>query len=234
MQCTIIDLADELYHLFEFYVHHDSPLACRIPGMPAGGDHALAPTETDEAEEMYIPLQIVLAGKLEFSHLHISTTLNMVVHTDESTSVIDSAVAYSISPMHSPTRVMIGEPVPLVFRVRWYAGTELTTGALSKHTGAGHTLLFCLLSAVVGAVGCYAWVVGVDVPRRLKRATLGMRGRGGDGGIIGNFGAPANGARGGYGGYGGFTGNGISRSGTGTPVGKGYGYGTEYGGKRKD
>lgn len=61
----------------------------------------------------------------------------------------------------------------------------------------------------MGAVGCYAWVVGVDVPRRLRRVTVGMKARdsGANGGIIGNFGANTDKMRGGYGGYG-FPGNG--------------------------
>jgi hypothetical protein len=108
--------------------------------------------------------------------------------------------------------------------VRWYAGAELPRTAITGQ-GAGHTMLYCVLSALVGAVGCYAWVVGVDVPRRLRRATVGMRGRDGGGANGGIIGAAAEKGRG-YGGYG------LPGNGNGHSVGALGGYG--YGGKRKD
>ncbi|KAI5303562.1 hypothetical protein KEM56_007420 [Ascosphaera pollenicola] len=34
MTCTFDSVSDELYHMLEFYVHHDVPLSCRIPSLP--------------------------------------------------------------------------------------------------------------------------------------------------------------------------------------------------------
>jgi len=168
---------------------------------------------------------IALAGKLESSHLHVNTNLNMLLHISSSSSApaIDSAAAYSTSLAESSAaRIVIGDPLPLRFRVRWYATSDLPPGEATKTASgpaAGHTILYCLLSALVGAAACYAWVVGIDAPRRLRHA----KSAGANGGIIGSFAAVAGDkARSGYAGYG-FSPNG----------GGGAGYGG-YGAKRKD
>jgi len=151
---------------------------------------------------------------MESSHLHVATRLNLLLHTSSNSRNIDSATAYSTSPLTNTIRLKIGDPLPLQFSVRWYDGSEIPRASLGRRGGApaGHTLVYCLLSAAVGAGVCYAWVVGVDVPRRLKRMTLGMRGR--DGGIInGVFNDKGRGLKG-YGGYG-FPGNGTSGGGGG-------------------
>lgn len=148
----------------------------------------------------------------------------MLLHMSSSDNpgAIDSAAAYSTSALESSTtRIVIGDPLPLRFRLRWYATSDLPPGEATKAAtvAAGHTMLYCILSALVGATVCYAWVVGVDVPRRLKHA----RNAGANGGIIGSFAAAAGDkARSGYAGYG-FPANG----------GGGAGYGG-YGAKRKD
>lgn len=154
------------------------------------------------------------------SHLHIAMSMNLLVHTTAgSEGVIDSAAAYATSAQQS-TRFVIGDPLPLKFRVRWVEGPVLPrVGFVSGEAeGAGKVLLFCVLSALVGAAGCYAWVVGVDLPRRMKRRSAAQ------GGIIGNFGAGEKGRGAGYGGY---SGAGVNGGGAGNGA---YGYG----GKRKD
>ncbi|KAA8901787.1 hypothetical protein FN846DRAFT_780989 [Sphaerosporella brunnea] len=222
LNCTLQSVTDEQYHLFEFYVHHDSPLSCRMRARPAGGRDTIVADTDETVSEEWVPLIVALSGKLESSHLHISTSLNLLVHLSASSpGVIDSAAAYSVSPALSATRLVIGDPLPLRFRVRWYPSPDLPSGGRSSGHGAGHTLFYCVLSAAVGAVGCYAWVVGVDVPRRLRRVTVGMRGRdggGANGGIIGAAAEKATRIPVGYG----FPGNGN---------GSGGGYG--YGGKRR-
>lgn len=188
---------------------------------------------------------IAITGKLESSHLHISMDLNLLVHVSAESPpgrTIVAAAAYSTSSAPpSMARIIIGDPLPLRFRVHWFEGAGLPSFARSRRgkTGggvAGHTLLYCILSAAVGAAGCYAWAVGVDVPRRLRWVAMGtgtgagmgmgmgMRARGkGDGGgsganggIIGGFGGAA---KVGYGGYG-YPGNGNGNS----VSGGGYGY----------
>ncbi|KAI5777790.1 hypothetical protein EDC01DRAFT_623613 [Geopyxis carbonaria] len=226
LNCTIPEVSDAMYHLLEFYVHHDTPLSCRIPARPLGGE-GVGGGEADT----YVPLIFALAGKLELSHLHISTALNVLLHVSpETPGVIDAAAAYSSSAADS-TRIVIGDPLPLQMRVRWYASADLPIGGgqrPSRQGGAGQTVGWCVLSALVGAAGCYAWVIGVDFPRRLRRMTVGMKGRDALG-IIGNFdGSNGGGTRGGKG-YGGYGFPGANGAGNG---GGGYGYGV--GGKRKD
>jgi len=34
IDCTIATLTDALFHLFEFYIHNDTSLTCRIPSFP--------------------------------------------------------------------------------------------------------------------------------------------------------------------------------------------------------
>ena len=151
---------------------------------------------------------------MDTSHLHIATAMNLVLHTDA--GAIVAAAAYSSNPMES-TRIVIGDPLPLRFRVRWYDGPQLPAArarAEASPEGAALTLVLCVASALVGAAACYAWAVGFGNRRR-----GGSVGAAGAQGIIGNFGA-----RGGYGGYGGPAANGAA-------AGQGYG---GYGSKRKE
>ncbi|KAI5816977.1 hypothetical protein BZA77DRAFT_233906, partial [Pyronema omphalodes] len=179
LNCTIPVVTDEMYHLLEFYVHHDSPLSCRVRARPQGIHRALIETEEGDSGSggiEWVPLIFGLTGKLESSHLHIANRINLLFHMASGLpGVIDSAAAYSTSAVSASTRIIIGDPLPLHFRVRWYESTNLPLGELRVNVihGAGHMLFYCLLSAIVGAVGCYAWVVGVDVPRRLRRVTMG-------------------------------------------------------------
>ncbi|RPB26021.1 hypothetical protein L211DRAFT_866938 [Terfezia boudieri ATCC MYA-4762] len=131
LNCTIPALTDELYHLLEFYVHADSPLSCRIPRRPPGGERDLLPSSSSSGGEEWIPLVISLSGKFERSHLHISNHINLIVHispdeldTTNSASnpgmVIDSAAAYSVSPLSpsAQTKIIPGDPLPLLFTLR--------------------------------------------------------------------------------------------------------------------
>jgi len=54
LNCTIESLSDETYHLWEFYVHHDSPMACRVPARPFTGDRSLNAEPGAETND-YIP-----------------------------------------------------------------------------------------------------------------------------------------------------------------------------------
>ncbi|KAK2759373.1 hypothetical protein FQN54_002851 [Arachnomyces sp. PD_36] len=86
--CTISSLSDSLYHLLEYYVHSDVPLACRVPTYPltqAGGE----PGNVDDASlfadggsdgPAFTPLTIALQGTLQLSHLHIWSDMNVLVH----------------------------------------------------------------------------------------------------------------------------------------------------------
>ncbi|PWW74345.1 hypothetical protein C7212DRAFT_359055 [Tuber magnatum] len=227
VNCTISFLSDEMFHLFEFYVHHDSPLACRVPARPLGGERDLE----GMSEEEYIPLVFALAGKLEASHMHLATNMNVLFHLTSPTSgVIDSGTAYSTSPMSSDlTRIIIGDSLPLRLKIHWFH----TLSPLSARSNGEHATMrlfgYCLLSAFAGGCGAYAFLVGWEFPKRLRRYAFDRRGGGGGaggaGGIIGNFG---NGT--GAGGGGGRVGYGYVLGVGGMSDGGGYGYS----GKRKD
>lgn len=49
LNCTIPVVTDEMYHLLEFYVHHDSPLSCRVRARPQGSHRALIETEEGDS-----------------------------------------------------------------------------------------------------------------------------------------------------------------------------------------
>lgn len=167
-------------------------------------------------------LVINLAGKLEKSHLHISTVLNVIFHTSEQYSgseeapgVIDSATAYSISPLTSSTRIIIGDALPLRFFIRWYAGISLPASDdaendWGKNRSNGghittHLLVYCLMTAGCTIVACTAYFLGWEFPRRLKRVRAG--------GSLGGF--PSLGVNGG--------GNGLSGISVGPGKAGGYG-----------
>lgn len=219
INCTIDFIDDPFFHLLEFYVHNDAPLTCRVPTQPL--PPAVLKDEFEKGtkdstdgqgslSEVYTPLIIALTGTLQLSHLHISTSLNMLLHAAPRSVApgnIAAATAYSIS-REPPTRVVIGDALPLRFSVRWYPNTQLPSGWAGV---GGHltfsTLVYCLTSALLSAAFCVAYFRGVELPRRLKshgKDRLGGMERGG----LGGYGL-VNGANGygpppasGYGGYG--------------------------------
>ena len=142
--------------------------------------------------EVYTPLIVALVGTLQRSHLHVSSSLNVLVHAapkSVSPGTIAAATAYSIS-REPPTRIVIGDSLPLRFSVRWYPNTLLPSG----WTGVGghltfSTLVYCILSALASAAICVSYFRGVELPRRLKshgKDRLGGMERGG----LGGYGMP--------------------------------------------
>lgn len=163
--------------LLETSANPYSPLTCRIPSRPITEDKTLHDAD-DQVGVMgtenshYIPLIVALTGVLQLSHLHVSNNLNVLLHAaPKSTApgVIDSATAYSVSHLSRNTKVVIGDPLPLRFSVRWYPTTSLPSG----WTGVGghlffSTVIYCLLSAGAATAICIAYFRGVELPRRLK------------------------------------------------------------------
>lgn len=98
INCTISSLPDELYHLLEYYVHSDVPLACRVPTAPLAPSAQAGPSpDTKKSENAdlspldnggpaYTPLTFALQGTLQRSHLHIWTDMNVLVHNIPSAS----------------------------------------------------------------------------------------------------------------------------------------------------
>ncbi|KAK3678307.1 hypothetical protein LTR78_001602 [Recurvomyces mirabilis] len=180
INCTIDFVDDPFFHLLEFYVHNDAPLTCRIPTKPlppspSKEEFEKGTTDLTEGQgslsDVYTPMVVALAGTLQLSHLHVSTSLNVLVHAAPKSvapGTIAAATAYSIS-REPPTRIVIGDSLPLRFSVRWYPNTSLPSG----WTGVGghltfSTLVYCLISAGASAAICLAYFRGVELPRRLK------------------------------------------------------------------
>lgn len=174
-------------------------------------------------------VQIVfsVSGKLEFSHLHIANRMNVIFHLSEP-GAIDSAAAYSTSPLTQATRIIIGDPLLLRFTVRWYSTTGL------PHMSDGHPpedvfriptpiIILIIIIGLLAAASATMW------KRKGKRGNP-------MGGIIGNVVGTGNGkgayGSGGYGdtGYSGFKGVSVRGGSSGS---NGYGYGG-FSGKRKD
>ncbi|KAK8207859.1 hypothetical protein BKA81DRAFT_281816, partial [Phyllosticta paracitricarpa] len=234
LNCTIDFISDPLFHLLEFYVHNDAPLTCRVPSHPLPGSIISRPDPSTDAGALgsqstaYTPLVIALTGTLQLSHLHVASTLNVLLHTSSKkapASSILAATAYSASDdddasasdsAHS--RIVIGDALPLRLRVRWYDGPSPPLGALSSSStpfsvggggcSARAVLFYCALSAGAAVAVSFAWWRGVEMPRRLVRGVAGGGyrygygyGAGKEARLEGGLGGNGNGARS-YNGYG--------------------------------
>lgn len=190
LNCTIPMVSDSFFHLLEFYVHNDVPLSCRIPSRPPAH---IAPGQTLETstvyQQDYVPLIFALAGTLQLSHLHVSTHLNILIHSTpkhhlhhHDSGVIDSGAAYSTSAFSRTTgpaaltkKLVIGDPLPLMLSVRWFPTPYLPreNGKVEWAGMRGHfratTFFYCIASALAGAVGSAACFFGIVLPSRLKR-----------------------------------------------------------------
>ncbi|OAA66831.1 hypothetical protein SPI_01407 [Niveomyces insectorum RCEF 264] len=234
LACTLASVSDPFFHLLEFYLHADAPLACRLATRPAPhietvGERPYEPT--------YVPLVVALAGALQLSHLHVATHLNVLLHSTpkhhihpHDSGVLDSAVAYSTSPLgpplglgpgpehetsgghdkarnlgHGPQRggqattdrttstttavepaaprdlhrLVIGDPLPLTFSVRWFPTPALPkTEGRVEWSGMGHhvgpsTVFYSLVSFLAGLIVSAVYFFGTVLPRRLKGRSLG-------------------------------------------------------------
>ncbi|KAK5991334.1 hypothetical protein PT974_09615 [Cladobotryum mycophilum] len=188
LNCTIPFVSDPFFHLLEFYIHSDAPLSCRVPARP----HAHVEVIGEKLpEQEYIPLIFALAGTLQLSHMHISTHLNVLLHSTpkhhqhaHDSGVLDSAVSYSTSPLSHMTgsftkKLVIGDPLPLSFSVRWFPTPALpkTEGKVEWQGLGGHiyasTVFYGLVSFGAGALVAGMYTMGVVLPRRLKGRTMG-------------------------------------------------------------
>ena len=122
--CTIDSLSDSLYHLLEYYVHSDVPLACRIPTAPLDGSSTKFSSRKDDIKEKdrhkkkkskskdkdeeesgdelsstpFTPMTFAVQGTLQYSHLHMWTDLNVLFH--RSTSIQSKGAKPSTHHIH--------------------------------------------------------------------------------------------------------------------------------------
>ncbi|PHH69896.1 hypothetical protein CDD82_7459 [Ophiocordyceps australis] len=194
VNCTIASVSDGLFHLLEFYLHSDAPLACRLPARPPA--HVEIVGEAPPKQE-YIPLVFAVAGTLQLSHLHVSTHMNVLLHSVpkhhtrlHDSGVLDSGVAYSTSPLGherpggavqapAQTRLIIGDALPLRLSVRWFPTPALpkTEGKVEWQGLGGHvyasTVFYSLVAFVAGVLVAGIYTMGVILPQRLRARGLG-------------------------------------------------------------
>ena len=193
VNCTIPFVSDPFFHLLEFYIHSDAPLSCRLPARPHGHVEVVG---EDPPKQEYIPLVFALAGTLQLSHMHISTHMNVLLHSTpkhhlrpHDSGVLDSGVAYSTSPLShmegtQSRRLIIGDPLPLQFSVRWFPTPALpkTEGKVEWQGVGGHvyasTVFYSMVSFGAGVCLAGMYTMGVVLPRRARSdvTRLGERG----------------------------------------------------------
>ncbi|GAP84730.1 hypothetical protein SAMD00023353_0800330 [Rosellinia necatrix] len=207
LNCTIPVIDDPFFHLLEFYVHNDAPLACRLPQRPPAHVEVIGERPP---EPEFIPLVFALAGTLQLSHMHVSTHLNVLLHSTpkhhihpHDSGVLDSGAAYSTSPLghlggSHTRRLVIGDPLPLSLSVRWFPTPALpkTDGRVEWQGMGGHiyasTVFYAIVAFIAGVLASGAYFFGVILPRRLRGRGLGaatplgygLNGKGGAG--VGN------------------------------------------------
>ena len=177
INCTLEAIDDPLFHLLEFYIHNDAPLTCRIPTHPLTSGQ-ISPAATSSTNDDYIPLIFALSGALQLSHLHISSKLNVLLHTSPELATQDAdilaATAYSSPSLSSAsTRIVIGDPLALQLSVHWYSTPTLPPSTTGQAGLGGHvhlsTVVYCVLSAGVGVAASLAYFRGIELPKRIKR-----------------------------------------------------------------
>lgn len=100
--CTI-SLPDEQYHLFQYYVHEDSPFSCRVPiGVNV---------------DVFVPLSINLRGHVADSHIDVDPAVTILSVLPAGHGGVVSSVGWSSST--NTTKVVIGDSLPLHISTRW-------------------------------------------------------------------------------------------------------------------
>lgn len=233
--CTIDTLSDELYHLIQYFVHSDVPLACRVPSYPLSSQDAFSNNvagNTDAATladtERWTPLTIALQGALQQSHLHLHTDVNVLFHTDtddaddaaqdglsyDQPSHLIASTAYSLpnltdSISKTGTKIIATEPLKLSFNVGWVPGTVLP-GMIIQETGKTYMGVAGYGSGsilLLGFTACVSAGMGALAMLLYERKRTGKTMNGLLGGDTGVTGyAASNGVTPGRSGYGGYGG----------------------------
>lgn len=147
--CTI-GLTDELFHLFQLYIHQDVPFSCRLPvsGEPNSITNGNA----------FIPFTLDFRGHVADSHLDIDSTLNVIVSKPSNFKTIVSAIGWSSGT--NTSRVVIGDYLTIQTSVRWLSSsvhsrlTPVGDGfyslpAVMAGFGLEGLFMYCALTAVI-------------------------------------------------------------------------------------
>ncbi|KAI5951283.1 hypothetical protein KGF54_004357 [Candida jiufengensis] len=112
LNCTV-QFTDELYHLFQLYIHEDVPFSCRLPM-----SSEIASIEKGGA---YIPFTFNFRGDITDSHIDLDHSMNVIItkpsNNEPEQNTFISAIAYGSGT--NTTRIVIGDEITLNFAVRW-------------------------------------------------------------------------------------------------------------------
>ncbi|CEP20565.1 unnamed protein product [Cyberlindnera jadinii] len=100
--CTVA-LTDEQFHLFQLYIHEDSPFSCRVP-------------YSSNPQDAAIPFTLNFRGHLETSHLDIDTTMNVMAHKHKDGTIM-TMIGYASGSQTK--RYIIGDQLTIQFSVNW-------------------------------------------------------------------------------------------------------------------
>jgi len=121
----------------------------------------------------------------------VSTHLNVLLHSTpkhhihpHDSGVLDSGAAYSTSPLShmegaQTRRLVIGDPLPLSFSVRWFPTPALpkTEGRVEWAGMGGHiyasTVFYSMVSFLAGLTLSAVYFFGSVLPTRLRGRPLG-------------------------------------------------------------
>lgn len=113
INCTI-GFTDELYHLFQLYIHEDAPFSCRMPFS----------NENNYLEKggASVPLTFNFRGEIHDSHLDIDHNMNLLVTKPASSKPEENTIVSSVAfgSGTNATRIVIGDSLTINLAVRWY------------------------------------------------------------------------------------------------------------------
>ncbi|KGK36530.1 hypothetical protein PP714_11445 [Lacticaseibacillus paracasei] len=101
IKCTV-KFEDEIFHLFQLYLHKDAPLTCRFELRPNS--------------RIYVPVDFSFRGNVLESHFDIDPNVNVLLLSNKDNEIV-SGTAFSSSG--NTTKVIIGQNVPLSFNIKW-------------------------------------------------------------------------------------------------------------------
>ncbi|GMM47923.1 hypothetical protein DAPK24_045210 [Pichia kluyveri] len=100
-KCTV-KFDDEIFHLFQLYLHKDAPFTCKFELRPNSG--------------IYIPLDFSFRGNVLESHFDIDPNINLLMlHSNENELIAGTAFSSSLNT----TKVIIGQNVEFNFNIKW-------------------------------------------------------------------------------------------------------------------
>lgn len=106
IKCTV-KFEDEVFHLFQLYLHKDAPFTCRFELRPNSG--------------IYLPVDLSFRGNVLESHFDIDPNLNLIMLGNNENEIVSGS---GFSSSTNTTKVIIGQNVELNFNIKWLKLTK--------------------------------------------------------------------------------------------------------------